>query len=67
MGGRELASRAARLRPELPVLLASGLPNDNAAEREQLAPHQAFLQKPFTAEMLTRKVRQVLGGERTYR
>jgi FixJ family two-component response regulator len=66
MGGRELASLVTQLHPGLPVLFASGLPNDNAPEREQLSGDQDFLQKPFTAEMLARKVGGLERREQTY-
>ena len=61
MGGGELARRLAGERPELPVLFMSGYTDDEVAHRG-LGAEQGFLQKPFTSDGLTRKVREVLGG-----
>jgi PAS domain S-box-containing protein len=60
MGGGELARRLASERPELPVLFMSGYTDDEVAQRG-LGPEQSFLQKPFTSDVLARKVREVLG------
>ncbi len=59
MGGVELASRMRALLPELRVLFLSGYANENAPLAS--GPGTAFLQKPFTAEGLSRKVRELLG------
>ncbi len=60
MGGRELAERLARRRPELRVLYLSGH-NEDAILRHGLLTEQAhFLAKPFGPEVLARKVREVL-------
>jgi CheY-like chemotaxis protein len=63
IGGRELATRLARLRPEMKVLYISGYPDQAILHRGMLEPGLAFLQKPFTAADLTRKVREVLDTE----
>jgi two-component system cell cycle sensor histidine kinase/response regulator CckA len=58
--GRELAERAQRLRPEMKVVFMSGY-TDDAVIRSGLRYEQvAFLQKPFTREVLCRLVRRVL-------
>ena len=60
MNGGELAERLRHLRGELRVLFVSGYPDDAIVRhgvRESGAP---FLQKPFTFQMLTEKVREVL-------
>jgi CheY-like chemotaxis protein len=60
MNGGELAERLRHLRGELRVLFVSGYPDDAIVRhgvRESGAP---FLQKPFTYQMLTEKVREVL-------
>jgi PAS domain S-box-containing protein len=59
LGGPELAERAARRRPQMKVLFISGFENrpNRAGGIESGAP---FLSKPFTAEGLARKVREVL-------
>jgi len=63
MGGRELATHLARLRPEMKVLYISGYPNQALLHRGVLETGLAFLQKPFTAADLTRRLREVLDTE----
>lgn len=64
MQGRELARRLVGLRPGMRVLYMSGFPSHAPAGASgSAAPGEAFLEKPFTAEALVRKVREVLGGE----
>jgi CheY-like chemotaxis protein len=60
MGGGELARRLAGERPDLPVLFMSGYTDDEVAAHG-LGPDQSFLQKPFTSDVLGRKVREALG------
>jgi len=43
----------------------SGYPGHAAAQQGDLDPGAPFLQKPFTVESLTRKVREVLDQTRT--
>ena len=62
MGGRELADRLSALRPGLKVLFLSGYADDAVVRHGVLASQVAFLQKPFSIESLTRKVREVLAG-----
>jgi len=60
MNGGELAERLRHLRPHTRVLFVSGYPDDAIVRhgvRESGAP---FLQKPFTYQTLTEKVREVL-------
>lgn len=68
MGGRELAERLQRLRPQLKVLYMSGY-TDNAIVRHGiLESGNAYLQKPILPESLARAVREVLDlphGRRT--
>ena len=60
MSGPSLAKRLALLRPDMKVLFISGY-TDNAAIRHGVIDAKvAYLQKPLTAETLTRKVRGVL-------
>ena len=60
MGGSELARRLADERPELRVLYMSGYA-DGEAPLRGLGAGAAYLQKPFTSDVLARKVREVLG------
>jgi PAS domain S-box-containing protein len=63
MDGRELADRAAEVRPGLPVLLMSGHP-DEATRRVLVEADRPYLQKPFTAEDLMSRVEEMLGRVR---
>ena len=58
--GPQLFERLALQRPDLKVLYLSGYTDDTIMRRGQLAPGVEFLQKPFTAEALKKRVRQIL-------
>ena len=60
MNGPELASRLLALRPDLRVLCMSGYTDDAVARHRVVEQGMAFLQKPFTPELLARRVREVL-------
>jgi DNA-binding response OmpR family regulator len=60
MGGSELARRLAVERPGLPILFLSGYTDDEMTLRG-LGPPSAFVQKPFTPDVLARRVREMLG------
>ncbi|HEX5657506.1 MAG TPA: PAS domain S-box protein [Polyangiales bacterium] len=60
MGGRELAERAAALRPEMRVLYMSGYADDDVLTRGIATDEVTLLQKPITPSSLARKVREVL-------
>jgi CheY-like chemotaxis protein len=60
LGGRELGTQLAALRPELPILYMSGYTGDDVIQRGLLEPGVPFQQKPFTPEGLGRKVREML-------
>jgi signal transduction histidine kinase/ActR/RegA family two-component response regulator len=62
MGGRNLASRVASRWPDMKIIFMSGYTEDAASRASILAPGAQFLDKPFTPETLTGKVREVLQG-----
>ncbi|HXU69931.1 MAG TPA: PAS domain S-box protein [Polyangia bacterium] len=62
MSGPEMATRAQALRPQMKVLHMSGYPGDSVTRHAQVSAAAAFLQKPFSAETLTRAVRAALDG-----
>ena len=59
MSGHELVQQLLKVRPEVKVLYLSGYTEDAFAEG--ITDNKAFLQKPFTLQSLSRKVREVLG------
>jgi two-component system cell cycle sensor histidine kinase/response regulator CckA len=61
MSGRELSARLCASRPQTKVLYLSGYTEDAIVHEGVVDPDTAFLQKPFTLQMLSRKVREVLG------
>jgi len=60
MSGREVGLLVAAARPEAKVLYLSGYADESIVHHGVLEPGIAFLQKPFTAQGLARKVREVL-------
>lgn len=62
MNGRALANRIAADFPEMPVLFMSGYTDDDIIRRGALPSGCAFLQKPFTADLLAQTVRETLDG-----
>ncbi|HEY0930034.1 MAG TPA: response regulator [Gemmatimonas sp.] len=60
MGGGALARELTAIRPELKVLHLSGHVDPGVIESGLFTGNAAFLQKPFSAETLSRKVREVL-------
>jgi DNA-binding NtrC family response regulator len=66
MNGRQLAATLSKARPEMKVLCVSGytdgivLDGVNEASEGRLA----FLQKPYTRQALTRKIRGILDSKR---
>jgi PAS domain S-box-containing protein len=61
MGGRELVKQLVQLRPGTKVLYLSGYTEDAIINEGTIERGAAFLQKPFTLQNLSRKVREVLG------
>ncbi|MEO5860121.1 MAG: hybrid sensor histidine kinase/response regulator, partial [Pyrinomonadaceae bacterium] len=62
MGGNELKKRVVELLPDIKVLFISGYTYDSIADSRIDDPRIAFLEKPFSPEILIRKVRDVLDG-----
>lgn len=67
MDGEELCRGIRRLSPKLPIILISGFDEGRSLERFEDLTLAGFLQKPFHADALSRRVLEVLGrvrGER---
>jgi CheY-like chemotaxis protein len=60
MGGREVASRLEAARPGLRVVVMSGYTENAIGHHGILERGMEYLRKPFTADALQRKVREVL-------
>ena len=60
MSGRELARRLADSRPDMKVLYVSGYTDDAIVRHGILDPGVIFLQKPFSPDVLARKVAETL-------
>ena len=65
LGGAEFARRVQSLQPGLPVLFMSGFTDHEVVRRGLLDPGAPYLQKPFDAATLGRRVREVLDVRRT--
>jgi two-component system cell cycle sensor histidine kinase/response regulator CckA len=62
MGGRELIDRIHALGLQPKILIMSGYIDDALLRGGGFPPGAAFIEKPFTAEVIGRKVREVLDG-----
>jgi len=60
LNGKQLYDRLFNRWPELRVLYMSGYSGDSIAQHAALSPEACFIQKPFTAKALLRKVREAL-------
>lgn len=60
MGGKELSERLAVSRPDTRILFISGYAESEIVHNGVLKPGTVFLEKPFTPDSLSRKVREVL-------
>jgi signal transduction histidine kinase/ActR/RegA family two-component response regulator len=65
--GSELARRLAAARPTMRVLYMSGYTDESLVQSGLLDPGLPYIEKPITMEALTRRVREVLAGQRTKR
>jgi CheY-like chemotaxis protein len=63
MGGVEAYAEIHRMRPDLPVILATGFDSEDAAQRFSGERPAGFLQKPFTPVQLIAAARAVLEPE----
>ncbi len=64
MSGPEVAEKLTVVRPELKVLYMSGYPDHPVFDQGGVKRDTAFLHKPFTPNVLTQKVRDVLDGKK---
>jgi CheY-like chemotaxis protein len=62
VSGPEVAEKLAALRPGIKVLYMSGYPDHPVFAKGGVTGGAAFLQKPFTMNTLTKRVREVLDG-----
>ena len=60
MNGPELAGRIAAIRPGLKVLFMSGYTDRTIRLQDRLADNTHFIQKPFTPNLLGRRLRDIL-------
>jgi DNA-binding response OmpR family regulator len=61
--GRELAEQIQVLRPDIAILYMSGYTDDVVIRRGVLEAGMAFIQKPFGADDLARRVRELLDNQ----
>ncbi len=62
MSGPEVAEKIQVVRPGIKILYMSGYPDHPAFERGGVSRETSFLPKPFTPNVLAKKVREVLDG-----
>jgi len=60
MSGLQLKEQVGKLRPDIKPLFMSGYTNDSMGESGVFDLDAAFIEKPFTPDGLTRKIREVL-------
>ena len=64
MSGPKLVRQLAPIQPAMKVLYVSGYADEAIVRHRVVEPGMAFLQKPFTSDLLARKIREVLEGGR---
>jgi two-component system, cell cycle sensor histidine kinase and response regulator CckA len=64
MLGPELATQLRKLRPDTRVLYMSGYSNQEIVRRVQLGDFEPFIQKPFTPQEFSDKVRETLNARK---
>ncbi len=64
MSGPQLAGQMLSVYPQLRVLYISGYTFNAVVQQDLVEPNVFFLQKPFTPEALTQKVREVIATDR---
>ncbi len=62
MGGRELAEKLTQKSHDLPVIYTSGYTDDSVVRHGVIEANTNFIQKPFTSQALTSKIREVLNN-----
>jgi two-component system, cell cycle sensor histidine kinase and response regulator CckA len=62
MGGRELVERLRARHPALKVLFMSGYSQRAVTVDGTMPPATGFVEKPFTVEQLTQRLREILDG-----
>jgi PAS domain S-box-containing protein len=62
MSGPDLVGRLRAARPDLRAVYMSGYAENALLQQRVLEAGHAFVQKPFTRQSLTRKIRETLGG-----
>jgi two-component system cell cycle sensor histidine kinase/response regulator CckA len=60
MGGKELADRVSALYPDIRIIFCSGYTQDAIVHGSVLERGATFVQKPYTAEILASRIREVL-------
>jgi two-component system, cell cycle sensor histidine kinase and response regulator CckA len=59
--GRNLVEAIERLQPDVKVLRYSGYTEEHLRATGQIKPEAYFLQKPFTTQVIRKKVRDIIG------
>lgn len=64
MNGKELSSKLTKIHPCMKTLFISGYPKSYITDKEISESQIYFLQKPFTAELLSDKINEVLNDDK---